>query len=254
MKKIIILCSLILISNVFSTESKVVKKSFGVQAGFNLSKMKNKDGAFDISDDYNMAKGFNAGLNFEIPFNKIISTEIAVLFSRSGYEYDVKQNTAIAVMKTNNIQIPILAKGKLNIGKIDVFASFGPYFGFMINGEIDQDYNPSGEQADIDSVIAIKNKISENDIMLISAMRDPYIIETFDWGLSMAIGAEIQGVQLSVNYNRGLRNIHGLADDNYLLNNRILTFNLGYKFYFGSPIVKKEKPVKPAPRRASVRK
>lgn len=194
--RILFVCILLVIG------SQTFAQRFGVQAGVNFAKMSSRDDDENYTDELDHLVGFNAGVNFEMPFGDLLSVEAALIAETKGY-------------KTNNVKaralyidLPVLAKVGTSFGQIKVFGAAGPFVGMGVTGKF-------------------KSDIETEDIEWGSAVDKDY--KRMDFGVKFGAGAEFSGINLGIYYALGLQNI-STSDNGYKESTRTISISVGYKF------------------------
>ncbi len=200
MKKInsvLFMCILLVIG------SQTFAQRFGVQAGVNFAKLTSKDDDENYTDEIDQMVGFNAGVNFEMPFSDLLSMEAALIAETKGYKMGDTKATALF------IDLPVLVKAGHSFGPIKAFGAAGPYVGMGVAGKYKSDYRTedivwgSGDDADL---------------------------KRLDFGTKFGVGAEFSGFNLGIYYAMGLVNISAHNIGGYRENTRTLSISVGYKF------------------------
>ena len=185
-----------------SLSSQALSFDWGLQAGWNLTKM-----SFD-KDNFNgkNTSGFFVGpkINLGIIAGFGVNVAAEYNYQRLKYENETTGNTDSKV--THSIEIPINLRYSFGIGKINIYAETGPQFGFVVGNKN-------------------WNKLFTNDNMLTT------------WNLGA--GVRFTHLELGLNYNFGLGKVGesilsnigsglvGTADD-YKAN----SFQLHAAYYF----------------------
>lgn len=222
----IVLITLLTVSIALSAQESPF--SFGVKAGFNVSNTSlNEDDFTDIKTKEPHI-GFVLGVTADYDFTKSFGI-------RSGLEYTVK---GVKLKGFTNwipsgkeywderyslgyLQLPLLAVYRYNISDdLNVFINVGPYFAYGVGGKVTvrTRYYDLGDEPDE------KKKVdSFGDDAL----------KRFDWGLIGGIGAELNRISISFNYEFGLTDPADGRDIIYTdaeFNNRNASISIGYRF------------------------
>lgn len=205
MKKI---SSVLIVCFLFALSVQTFGQRIGFQAGVNIAKMSMKDDEDNYTDLVDPIMGFNAGVNFEIPFGDLLSVEAALIAETKGY--NIKE-FYFGELKANAlfVDLPILVKVGPSFGPIKVFGAAGPYIGMGIAGK----YKAGGESEDITW-----------------GSGDDADSKRMDFGAKFGAGAEFSGFNLGIYYSLGLANMAVDTEGGYKESTRTLSISLGYKF------------------------
>lgn len=181
-------------------------QQFGVIGGASFSKMT----ATNSSNIYNLNSGENKfilgqhiGVNFSVPLSNKFTFEPALIYSNKGsefignypnnpYAFNIKQT-----IKLHYIEIPLLLKMGLDIGKFNVYGITGPYLGRAISGKIKTEYLGADNIGQYDQTKNIDwNNNSYNRM---------------DIGMSYGLGVAYNSFQLKTMYLDGLTKVIGTA-------------------------------------------
>ena len=228
-------------------------QSLNFKAGLNLSKMESfYDGKkyttnYSESDEnssreekYQMLPGFHVGASFEFNIGKYFSIEPGIQYStkgskftsnyesdytNSGYAYSAK-NTQSSIIRTNNIDVPVLFHGILPLGEVKLYATLGGYIGVSLSGK--QIYTEEGEEIYYGESYSYNEKDEES--IVYSSSGD---MNRLDFGAVGGLGVQYKGFFLEANYNFGLANLVSKNfSDTYRTNNRVIGITFGYKINF----------------------
>jgi hypothetical protein len=158
-----------------------------------------------------MNPGFNAGVNFEMGFGKLMALEVGLLADTKGFKMEEEGLT----VKANALyaDVPILFKVGPSLGPVKIFGAVGPYFGVGITGKYKIEFEGESDTQDI------KWGSGDDD----DAKR-------LDYGAKFGAGAEIKGLNFGIYYSLGLANSSSDNEDGYREQHRVLSFSVGYKF------------------------
>ena len=221
---------LLITLTLLTCSASVFSQRIGIKAGLNLSDIDYKStDEFDYDMHTSMKAGFHVGPTIDFPISKMFSIESGVIFATKGYrmketsfgpfdsyEYVIKVDLLYA-------DLPILAKVSVDVGKVKLYGSLGPYIGLGLVGAIREKYSEAG--------------LTETDGDIINFGADQDGLSRLDYGASGGLGAELNSFSLGVTYNYGMANIITGSIDESSAKNRVLAISLGYKFGSG----KKEK-------------
>lgn len=220
MKRILITC-LLLVSLLGVKAQKI-----NVKTGFNLATIFAENNDEIISSDFETNPGLSIGVNIEFPINKTFAFETGLQFSMEGsqihknmekiyggLDHSVWGNLDIDLYYMN---VPLNAKVYLINSKVKVFGLFGAYLGVGIFGNKELKILTL-DDSDTDNAKIKWGDDSENDDF-----------RRFDYGFNIGTGCEFNRFLFCVNYNYGLANISPYVKNGSTINNRVLTFSIGY--------------------------
>jgi hypothetical protein len=203
--------------------STSINVTFGAKAGLNLVTLTG-----DIEDTKTKA-GIHFGAMAEISINDKFSVQPELLFSTQGANVEYSEVFATVggiVSAVGNyeekenlsyINLPIIAKYYVTEG---LSLEAGPQIGFLVNAEIEEEYNETIEYSngDIDT-------FSDSDSVDVKDFR-----KTVDFGLNFGLGYKLDsGLNFSARYNLGLSNIVD-SDFDIEAKNSVFQFSVGYFF------------------------
>nr|WKN37558.1 porin family protein [Tunicatimonas sp. TK19036] len=169
----------------------------GIKAGVNLSNFYSSE-----IDDQNARIGFNAGIFTELALNDLVSVQPELLFSTRGNQrtygddggvaddFDIEGDVRFNLFY---VDLPILLKLSL-ADVINIHA--GPYISYLLGANIttEGDLIPDGTE-DLD--------------------RDNF--NTWDFGLAVGLGLDLNAVTIGLRYNLGLNEIANSTEADLLL-------------------------------------
>jgi hypothetical protein len=200
----------------------------GVVAGWNTSSMilidKEEPASYDPLFSYHSHTGFNAGATLEIPVLEFLSVETGILLVKRGRRINSTEDFGgIDLIRREKhelyyFDIPLVARFRFNTGKSDVFASAGPYFSYGISGQI------RSRQ--------IFNNLTENQIRAIrwGTIVDADDYRRTDYGFVFSTGIERGAMNAGISYATGESNISPKSENVSVLENRLISISIGYKF------------------------
>lgn len=221
MKKIFFSTALIL-SGAFITASAQSTTtgsgvSFGIRAGVNLQNINGKDGS-GAKLENKLVPRFQGGLTVDIPLADQFYIQPGVLFSGKG----AKEKDTDANVSLSYIDVPVTFLFKPMLGTGHLLLGAGPYVGFGIAGNVEDDND--NEQ---------KVKF-ENEVTLLQAATEPYF-RRLDAGANLLVGYEMSSkLSIQLNAQLGMAKINpeitDLNDNKWALRNTGFGLSLGYKF------------------------
>jgi hypothetical protein len=188
------------------------RTTFGIRAGVNFQNIngKNAEGS-ELKND--IATGFHAGVNAEIPVGTGSYLQPGVLYSMKGAETgnDSRIRLSYIEVPVNFVYKPVLSTGNLVLG-------FGPYAAYGIGGKIET----NGSERDIEFD-------SDYDLL------DPATqFKKFDAGANFLAGYEFANqLSFQINAQLGLININKenpLGNDDTRWRNTGFGLSVGYRF------------------------
>ncbi len=195
---------------------KVVAQKYTIQGGLSLSTMLSKDDDDTYSNDYSMRPGFHFGILTEKPINPSLSFQTGAVITTKGFKLEDEIVGTNVEFNINllYLDIPLLLKAgsPLQNGGT-VFALFGGYVGYGLNGKAKITVGSDSEEEDINW------GSDEND--------DDFM--RLDFGLSLGAGIETSKVIISASYDLGLANISAYQDNGATVKNRVLKLSVGFK-------------------------
>ncbi len=144
--------------------------------------------------------GFQAGLAFDLAPKSVISIQPEILYiqkgGKTGYRLDANNSVSTRVYY-NYVEVPVLAKLKLNLGEHNSSVYFlgGPYVGLAVSGKSKQSITLAGQTTSTEKNFTFDNS-SEGD-------RN----RRLDWGLSFGGGVKVNSVFVDLRYNLGINNL-----------------------------------------------
>jgi len=198
------------------TSPFLAKAQLGLKAGLNFTNVTNVSSVNNQS-----SSGFNAGVFFTTPYNKILGSKTELVFSRQGYNYE----TGAVTGKVNLDYIMLPTYMCINITKYFQI-QVGMQFGYLMNATADSMSKsiPSipGYSGSINSALSYYNRFS----------------------YSIGGGVEVhpyKGILVGARLNVGLSNLYKMPDPNapvtspsfvpeVNIKSNLLQIYLGWKF------------------------
>jgi hypothetical protein len=198
------------------------KISFGVLGGVNFQNLTGKDYAGDKLEN-KLITGFHVGANVQIPLVPEFYFQPGLLFSTKGGKYE--GNSVTSTTRLSYIEVPLnfMYKGLLGTGY--VFLGLGPYIGYAVMGNVQDEGGTNSLKRDIE----FQNVVALDDPLTV-----PYA-KALDVGGNIFFGYEMAvGVFAQLNAQLGLVKINPeyevLADDKSVVKNTGFGLSLGYRF------------------------
>lgn len=229
-------------------------QSLNFKAGLNLSKIESfyggekyttnyseSDAYSSQEEKYKMLPGFHVGTSFEFNIGKYFSIEPGIQFSTKGMKHTSNsesnyqnaggtysyRNSQTSIIRTNNVDVPVLFHGILPLGEFKLYATLGGYIGVGIVGK--QIY--TGESEEIYNGEAYSYADKEEGSIDYSSSGD---MSRLDFGAVGGLGIQYKGFFLEANYNYGIANLipKEYKGDQNRSNNRVIGVTFGYKINF----------------------
>lgn len=226
MKKVLLITTLL---TTIGSTATAQETSFGAKAGINISNF-NYDFLGPFVPDTDPRVSMTVGFFADLGINDFFSIRPEILISNKGMDTqgEVIQDffgdtfeTSDEAVRLTYLVIPVYAVYKLEAGSGNVLLNAGPYLGFGIGGEIEED----GETSDIefDSEVGTDEDVS--------------YVRGLDFGFNIGTGYELaSGLGFNFIYSLGISNLSpdplsgfGNADDNKI-SNRVIRFSMSYRF------------------------
>ena len=189
--------------------------TFGVRAGFNSTRLSEKDG--DRKTNSYFRAGFQIGAVSEYAISDVFVIQPSILFATQGgliensYYLDWKRSI-------NYLQIPVNVLIKLNLGETKLLLQAGTYFGYALSGKYKWE-SKLGLYSKGEYKIKFGNNYGEN------------MIKPFDYGIGLGAGLQVYNFQVGLGYNFGLANISPAPrSSKYSMKNNGMAVTLTYLF------------------------
>jgi hypothetical protein len=191
--------------------------SFGIRAGVNLQNINGKNDNGDKFEN-KLVPRFQGGVVVDIPLADQFYIQPGVLFSGKG----AKAEESDANINISYIDIPVTFLFKPVLGTGRMLLGVGPYVGFGIAGNIEDDN-------DNEQKIKFKNEITAAE-----SLTDPYL-RRLDAGANLLVGYEMSSkLSIQLNAQLGLAKINpeveGVTDNKTAWRNTGFGLSLGYRF------------------------
>ena len=216
MKKLFLVAAAFFIgSAAYAQTSTVGTTKFGLKAGVNLPKYK-----FD-SDDSSYETETNTNFHItgyaDIPFSEGFSFQPGLSLQGKGGK--ISDNLGEVKDNTMSIEIPVNFVGHIPAGPGSFYIGAGPYVGFNI----------SGKRETTGTIFGVAD--GERDLNFGNNSDDD--LKPVDFGLNGLVGYQFSsGFNIGAGYGLGLSNLYPGSDpdDNGKINNRVLSFSVGFAF------------------------
>lgn len=198
------------------------KISFAVLGGVNMQNLTGQDATGDKLEN-NIAIGFHAGVNAQIPVAPEFFFQPGLLFSTKGAKNEVGSTESRFSISYIELPLNFVYKGLLGAGHIMV--GFGPYLGYGIGGKV----KTEGGGVSAEKDITFQSKVEAGDPI------DEFYLKAFDAGGNVFVGYEMaNGLFFQLNTQLGLIKINPednrLPNDETEMKNTGFGLSLGYRF------------------------
>jgi hypothetical protein len=230
-KKVMILCSALLLLSAVYSHAQKSKSSLIIRGGANFANVSiNNDGDLD---DAKMITSFQAGIVGDIHLAPVLYLQPGLIFTgkgtktQAGNEGDA--NWSRATVKPYYLEVPVNLVFKTPGDGVRFFAGAGPYLGIGIAG------NRTLEGSVLGSDFKYKDKIKwSNDDPTTFEFEEGAgfgVLRRFDYGLNGTIGIEAANIVIGANYGLGLAKLQSGTDSDEDNNNkhRVISVTLGIK-------------------------
>jgi len=129
----------------------IVNAQLGLKAGLNFTNVTNVSSVNNQS-----SSGFNAGIFFSTPYNRVLGSKTELIFSRQGYNYE----TGLVSGKVNLDYIMLPTYMCINITKFFQI-QVGMQFGYLMNAVADSTTkSPGGTSGSINGALSFYNRFT----------------------------------------------------------------------------------------------
>lgn len=118
----------------------------GVKTGGAFATVGVTDFLDQVTPDFKYAPGFTAGVVSEINFGRYFALQPELNFVQKGFRWDESYGVPIgnveipigarATIRTNYLEMPVLAKLKLGNERVQGYLAAGPALGYALNGQL----------------------------------------------------------------------------------------------------------------------
>lgn len=141
--KQILFAALITFLSAIAAQAQV---ALGLKVGSNFGTVHTTETLGRLSPDFKYAPGWTVGGIAEINFGKYFALQPEVNWMQKGFRFDEAFDIPVgkinipagaeATVRTNYVEVPLLAKVKLGNDRVQAYAVLGPSFGYGLNGKI----------------------------------------------------------------------------------------------------------------------
>ncbi len=120
--------------------------AIGLKTGGNFATVGVTDFLDQVTPDFKYAPGFTAGVVSEINFGRYFALQPELNFVQKGFRWDESIGVPIgnveipigaeATLRTNYLEMPVLAKLKLGNERVQGYIAAGPALGYALNGQL----------------------------------------------------------------------------------------------------------------------
>ncbi len=233
---------------VLSTAAAQAQIALGLKVGSNFGTVHTTETLDKLTPDFKYAPGWTVGGVAEINFGKYFALQPEVNWMQKGFRFDENFDIPVgkvnipagaeATVRTNYIEVPLLAKLKLGNDRVQAYAVLGPSFGYGLNGKI----------------ITRTRLLFELDPINTNLNFDQINYERFDVSGTGGLGVQFNfnGVKVfaDARYTHGFTELYNFPVVNEQIKNRGFAISTGVAFDLGSTKpTKKHPPVRrPLPR------
>lgn len=197
-------------------------QTIGVKAGMNMMSMKMIWYNGLNFKDQEFKAGANLGVTAEFPLKDHLSLETGLIISQKGMKFKHEQIyqtfTSHEELEFSMlyIDIPLTAKGSIQLDNLKFYGLFGPYLGIGHSGEIYFQSDVAGSESDITTSIW-GDKNSNYDRLEV--------------GWIIGAGYQFKKLEIGVQYDLGLSNIVKEDESEAVMKNRVFEICFRYKVY-----------------------
>lgn len=141
-KQVLFAALIILFGNQFAT----AQIALGLKGGVNFGTVHATETLNSLTPDFKYSTGAVAGGVAEISFGRYFALQPEVLWVQKGFRFDEGIDIPVgnipipagveATIRTNYLEVPLLAKAKFGTERVQAYALLGPSFGYALNGKL----------------------------------------------------------------------------------------------------------------------
>ncbi len=200
---------------------QVQAQTVSIRGGLSLANMLDRDNIETYSSMYSNNVGWHLGMLVDFPLGGIASLETGVVLTTKGMKVE-EEFFGIGIearARMYYLDVPVLLKVTAPIsGKVDFYATAGPYMGYGMSGNIEATLRFMGMEETESEDISFGND-KEKDTF-----------KPLEFGLSFGGGLQVNAFVIGMSYDLGLTNISVYQKQGTTVKNRILKFSVGYRF------------------------
>lgn len=191
-----------------------------LQFGANLSNMYEVDDTKKYSGSNNMGLGLNIGLLYEHSIQDNFALQSGFFInkksSRDNAFLEVYATNIKARLNLNYMEIPLYIKYHPLKDNPEFFVKGGGYLGLGLWGRIKIQAQSGNDYLKTSFDVEWGSKESE--------------LKRLDYGLSGGFGLVVNQMIFTIMYQHGLQDIANIDKDNHLFQNRVLSYNIAYRY------------------------
>lgn len=130
----------------FFCQTSDAQIAIGLKGGGNFSTVHATQMLSSVTPDFKYSAGVVAGGVAEISFGRYFAVQPEIQWMQKGFRFEEGFNIPVgkidipagveATIRTNYIEMPLLAKAKIGNDRIQGYAVLGPSFGYALNGKL----------------------------------------------------------------------------------------------------------------------
>ena len=196
-------------------------QTFGIKTGFTLSDMVIKIDGENLGEEFKMKPGFHVGGTVDFGISDVFSIETGLTFITKGTRWKESESYMGEDYETSlninlyYLDIPVTAKVSIPAGNTKIYLEAGPYLGIGLVGNTVTKMSYNGE--------------TEKEKETIEWGEDDFL-KRLDYGLRFGAGVVVNSFLIGASYDLGLANISSYTDEGSKIQNRVLSFSVGYRF------------------------
>lgn len=212
--------------------ARAQESEFYIKGGLNIANV--SVGSNGSIDDAKAIASFHAGLMADLPLNKFLAVQPALLFTGKGSKTQSGSSSDPNYFKATSrpyyIELPVnlVVKLPLQSDGSAFFAGAGPYVAMGVAGKNKVEGKIFGVSFSNEKSIDFSNDDPTTGTEEGAGLG---IIRRFDYGLNATAGLILNNVMVSVNYGYGLAKLQSGADNGTDNDNkhRVLSLSLGFR-------------------------
>jgi hypothetical protein len=197
----------------FSAQAQL---NIGVRGGVKAASVVMMDGEEVLITDG--VAGSDLGIVFEYELSKAFSFQPEIGYSVNGFAINEESDNGFALSlqtKVHSIDLPLLAKLKLNLGPVELFSTLGPVMRYATSGEVVLEGSFEGEVVRESTPLNFEEEqYKRMDVAL---------------NIGAGLGVNFRGgkIFLDMRYMHGLSDVNGDVESNIITKNAGLSANVG---------------------------
>lgn len=203
------------------TATSAMNVGLDIKGGLNIANQRGE--AYEGAEDYQKAKlGAVAGIGAQLGLTDMFAIQPEVLFSMKGTKMEMSEGeiTAESSLKLSYLNVPVLFKLNIPVGKVTPNVYAGPDFGINLAASYDDKVEGAGEDFDYDESVDVKEDV-----------------KGFDFNIAFGGGADFNisekgRIILDLRYSLGLSDINAEEVEGYDAKNGAFGLMIGYGINF----------------------